>query len=375
MTSTPDRQEIVALIDRAMAAGARQATACAEIGLNARTLQRWTGPQGAVRDDRRPLAEGPEPANKLSNEERDLIVATCNAPEFASLPPSQIVPRLADQGIWIASESSFYRVLRERSQNHRRGRARPVTRRKPPTSFEAKAPCQVWSWDITWLPGPIAGTFFYLYLIIDIFSRKIVGWEVHDRETAEFASQVLERAVWAERCLSSPLVLHADNGSPMKGATMKVTMERLGVTASFSWPRVSNDNPFSEALFRTCKYTPAWPTRGFASIEAARAWVRSFATWYNTEHRHSAIRFVTPDQRHRGEDRELLASRHQVYEMARAARPERWSGQTRNWKPIGPVWLNPERPDAGRGGHGFADALTQEAGGGGPMAGPAKRAA
>ena len=152
-------------------------------------------------------------------------------------------------------------------------------------------------------------------------------------------------------------------------------MERLGVTASFSRPRVSNDNPFSEALFRTCKYTPAWPTRGFASIEAARAWVRSFATWYNTEHRHSAIRFVTPDQRHRGEDRELLASRHQVYEMARAARPERWSGQTRNWKPIGPVWLNPERPDAGRGGHGFADALTQEAGGGGPMAGPAKRAA
>jgi len=375
MTSTPDRQEIVALIDRAMAAGARQATACAEIGLNARTLQRWTGPQGAVRDDRRPFAEGPEPANKLSNEERDLMVATCNAPEFASLPPSQIVPRLADQGIWIASESSFYRVLRERSQNHRRGRARLATRRKPPTSFEAKAPCQVWSWDITWLPGPIAGAFFYLYLIIDIFSRKIVGWEVHDRETAEFASQVLERAVWAERCLSSPLVLHADNGSPMKGATMKVTMERLGVTASFSRPRVSNDNPFSEALFRTCKYTPTWPTRGFASIEAARAWVHSFATWYNTEHRHSAIRFVTPDQRHRGEDRGMLDSRHQVYEMARAARPERWSGQTRNWKPIGPVWLNPERPDAGRGGNGFADALTQKAGGGGPMAGPAKRAA
>jgi transposase InsO family protein len=388
MTSTPDRQEIVALIDRAMAAGARQATACAEMGLNARTLQRWTGPLGAVRDDRRPFAEGPEPANKLSNEERDLIVATSNAPEFASLPPSQIVPRLADQGIWIASESSFYRVLRERSQNHRRGRARPVTRRKPPTSFEAKAPCQVWSWDITWLPVPIAGAFFYLYLIIDIFSRKIVGWEVHDRETAEFASQVLERAVWAERCLSSPLVLHADNGSPplvictqitaarrMKGATMKVTMERLGVTASFSRPRVSNDNPFSEALFRTCKYTPTWPTRGFATIEAAQAWVHSFATWYNTVHRHSAIRFVTPDQRHRGEDRGMLDSRHRVYEMARAARPERWSGQTRNWKPIGPVWLNPERPDAGRGGHGFADALTQEAGGGGPMAGPAKRAA
>ena len=215
MTSTPDRRDIVALIDKSMAAGARQSAACAELGLSERTLQRWTDPEGGVRDDHRPLADRPEPAGKLSEEERDRIVATCNAPEFASLPPSQIVPRLADQGIWIASESSFYRVLRERGQNHRRGRARRATRSKPPTSFEAKAPCQVWSWDITWLPGPISGAFFYLYLIVDIFSRKIVGWEVHDRETAEFAAQVLERAVWAEKSLTSPLALHADNGSPL----------------------------------------------------------------------------------------------------------------------------------------------------------------
>ena len=375
MTSTPDRHDIVTLIDTAMSAGARQSVACAELGLSERTVQRWMGPEGTVRDDRRPLAEHPEPAKKLSQEEHDHIVATCNTPEFASLPPSQIVPRLADKGIWIASESSFYRVLRERGQNHRRGRARPATRRKPPTSFEAKAPCQVWSWDITWLPGPIAGMFFYLYLIVDIFSRKIVGWEVHDRETAEFAAQVLERAVWAEKCLTSPLTLHADNGSPMKGATMKATMERLGVISSFSRPRVSNDNPFSEALFRTCKYVPNWPTRGFATIDAARTWVQGFAAWYNLEHRHSALRFVTPDQRHRGEDCVLLTSRHHVYEQARAARPERWSGPTRNWQPTGSVWLNPERPDAGRKGHGAADALPHEAGGGGPMADPAERAA
>jgi transposase InsO family protein len=194
----------------------------------------------------------------------------------------------------------------------RDGKPRRATRSKPPTSFEAKAPCQVWSWDITWLPGPISGAFFYLYLIVDIFSRKIVGWEVHDRETAEFAAQVLERAVWAEKCRTSPLALHADNGSPMKGATMKVTMERLGVTASFSRPRVSNDNAFSEALFRTCKYVPNWPTRGFATIDEARTWVQGFVRWYNLEHLHSALRFVTPDQRHRGEDRPLLAERHRV---------------------------------------------------------------
>lgn len=210
MTSTPDRQEIVALIDGAMAAGARQEAACTELGLNARTLQRWTGLEGAICDDRRPFTEHPAPAGKLSDEERDRIVAICSTPEFASLPPSQIVPRLADQGIWIASESSFYRVLRERGQNHRRGRARPATRRKPPTSFEAKAPCQVWSWDITWLPGPIAGAFFYLYLIVDIFSRKIVGWEVHDRETADFAAlacliQELGFRVIGSRCPSRHL--------------------------------------------------------------------------------------------------------------------------------------------------------------------------
>ena len=375
MTPASDRRHIVALIDEATTAGARLAAACATLGMSPRTLQRWKDPEGGIREDRRPLADRPTPANKLSEEERDRIAATCASPEFASLPPSQIVPRLADRDIYIGSESSIYRVLRERGQNHRRGRARPAARCKPPASFEAKAPCQVWSWDITWLPGPIAGAFFYLYLIVDIFSRKIVGWEVHERETAEFAAQLLKCAVWSEKCLTSPLVLHADNGSPMKGATMKVTMERLGVIASFSRPRVSNDNPFSEALFRTCKYTPRWPSRGFATIDEARAWVQTFVRWYNTEHRHSAIRFVTPDQRHRGEDKALLAERHRVYQLARAAHPERWSGQTRNWQPIGSVWLNPERPDAGRGGHGFADALPHQAGGGGPMAGPAERAA
>ena len=186
---------------------------------------------------------------------------------------------------------------------------------------------------------------------------------------------MLERAVWAEKCLTSPLVLHADNGSPMKGATMKATMDRLGVAASFSRPRVSNDNAFSEALFRTCKYVPGWPPRGFATIDEARAWVQGFVRWYNLEHRHSAIRFVTPDQRHRGDDQSLLANRHRVYQRARAARPERWSGNTRRWTPSGSVWLNPERPEIGSEDHGAADALTPEAGGGGPVAGPAERAA
>ena len=185
MTSASDRHEILALIDGAVAAGASRNSACATLGLHARTVQRWRGAGGEIRQDNRPFAQRPVPANKLSEVERALIIETCNNANFASLPPSQIVPRLADQGTYIASESSFYRVLRDCGQNHRRGRARTPTRHKPPTSHEAKGPCQVWSWDITWLPGPIRGKFFYLYMMLDIYSRKIVGWEIHERESAE----------------------------------------------------------------------------------------------------------------------------------------------------------------------------------------------
>ena len=253
---------------------------------------------------------------------RDQVITTCNSEEIASRPARQIVPRLAGQGEYIVSESSFCRVLRERGQSHRRGRARPSSRFKLSVSFEAKGPCEVWFRDITWLPGPALGMFFYLYLIVGIFSRKIVGWEVHERETSEFAASLLERAVWAERCVSHPLTLHADNGSPMKGAIIKVTMERLGVTASFCRPRVSNDNPFSESLFWTCKCVPSCTSKNLASIDDARLWMQAFVTWYNTKQRHSAIRFVTQDQRHRGVDVQMLVARRHVYQVAEEWYPD-----------------------------------------------------
>ena len=280
MISTLDRQNATLLIDAAVTAGARRFMACAELELSERTFRRWTK-DGQVHADQRPLVPRPEPANKLSAAERATVVDVCNSTEFASLPPSQIVPKLADQGRYLASESSFYRILHAEGQQHHRGRARPPIRRKPPASYKASAPCEVWTWDITWMPGPIAGMFFYLYLIVDIFSRKIVGWEVHESESADLAAALIRQAVLAEGCTLRPLVLHADNGSPMKGATMKVTMEKLGITASYSRPRVSNDNPFSEALFRTCKYRPDWPSKGFATKADAQAWVKSFTTWYN----------------------------------------------------------------------------------------------
>ena len=336
MISTPDRETAIVLIDEAVRAGAGRAKACYELEISERTLRRWRK-HGEVQSDQRPIVTRPEPVNKLSEAERTAVLEVCNSKEFCSLPPSQIVPKLADQGRYLASESSFYRILRAEGQQQHRGRAKPPAKRKRPTSYQASAPCEVWTWDITWMPGPVAGVFFYLYLIVDIYSRKIVGWEVHERETAELAAGLIRQAVLGECCLMRPLVLHADNGSPMKGATMKVTMEKLGITASYSRPRVSNDNPFSEALFRTCKYRPNWPTKGFATKTEAQDWVQSFTSWYNCEHLHSAIRFVTPDARHTGQENATLASRADLYATARAKNPQRWSGKLRNWQPIGSV--------------------------------------
>jgi transposase InsO family protein len=340
MIRPADRQQAVALITEAHQAGARLARACTELGLDLRTYQRWTR-EAVLKGDGRPGAVRPAPANQLSAEERALVLARCHEPAYASLPPGQIVPRLADEGTYLASESSFCRILREADEQHQRGRARAPRPPSEPPRLVARAPNQVWTWDISWLPGPVKGLFFYLYLIVDLYSRKIVGWEVYESESATHAAEVVCRAVLAERCIDHPLVLHADNGSPMKGETLLATLYRLGIATSYSRPRTSNDNPYSEALFRTCKYCPASPAQGFASLEEVRAWMLGFVADYNTVHRHSGIRFVTPQQRHDGLDQAVLAQRQAVYEQARARHPERWSGALRNWQPITEVWLNP----------------------------------
>lgn len=341
-----DRQMAIELIDEACAAGARQTRACAVLEIDVRTLRRWQqqrrGEEGLV-DRRRGAAAGRVPANKLSPEERARILAVCNEPTYQSLPPSQIVPRLADDGEYLASESSFYRVLREADQQHRRGRAQAPRQVPKPQGFKAEGPNRIWSWDITYLAAAIRGTFYRLYLVEDIFSRKIVGWEVHEDEQAAHASVLIRKTCLAEGIHKDGLVLHSDNGGPMKGATMLATLQRLGVVPSFSRPSVSDDNPYSESLFRTLKYTPAYPGKPFESLAAAREWVYRFVQWYNEEHRHSAIRYVTPGQRHRGEDAAILAERKWLYEAAKDAHPERWSADTRNWAPIREVWLNPPR--------------------------------
>ena len=333
------------MLEEAISAGARRAKACELAGISERTLSRWK-PAGTdrVQPDRRPLARRPAPHNQLAQEERQQVLNVCNQPEFANLPPSQIVPKLADQGSYLASESTFYRILKAENQLHDRGRAR---KRRPgggPRTHLALGPNQVWMWDITFLPSLVRGQFHYLYLVEDLYSRKIVAWEVHEREAGELAATLIQQALWREKCHTQRPVLHADNGSAMKSQTLRVKLQDLGIAPSYSRPGVSDDNAFVESVFRTLKYCPKWPPRGFHNLEEARLWVQRFVTGYNDEHQHSQIRFVTPAQRHRGEDREILNQRKKVYQDAQARHPERWSGETRNWQPIEAVTLNPVKP-------------------------------
>ena len=270
---------------------------------------------------------------------------TCNEDVYANLPPSQIVPILADKGIYIASESSFYRVLHKAEQVTHRGRDKERKNTSKPTSYIAEKANQVWTWDISYMPTPIVGQFYYLYMIEDIYSRKIVGAEVYEQESGEDAATLLERSLLKEKMMYNPLVLHSDNGAPMKSLTLRSKMYDLNLTSSYSRPRVSNDNPYSEALFRTVKYCPDWPGSGFDSLDEAREWVSNFVEWYNNEHRHSKIKFVTPAERHEGKDKNILEMRDKLYLQKKEESPSRWSGSTRNWNVTGPVSLNPDRTD------------------------------
>lgn len=223
------------------------------------------------------------PKNKLSVLERERLLTVVNPEEFGSLPPSQIVPILADRGKYIASKSTRYRIMRAENQLRYRGAERPAQRRYKPRALCATAPNQLFSWDITYLPTPVKGIYFYLYLFMDIFSRKIVGWQIYDAGSSDLAGEVMRDICAREAIVPNQVVLHSDNGSPMKGATMLATLQALGVAPSFSRPAVSNDNPFSESLFKTLKYRPAYPCQAFENLLTARQWVSTFVQWYNYE--------------------------------------------------------------------------------------------
>lgn len=282
------------------------------------------------------------PKNKLSKVEREKILETCLSEKYVDLPPSQIVPMLADEGDYLGSESTFYRVLNEQSLLTHRGKTKAKTQKKP-KALVATGPDQIYSWDITYLKTPIRGKYFYLYLFMDVYSRKIVGSKVYECESMGLSAKLIEEICIENEIPKGQLTVHSDNGGPMKGATMLATMQRLGVMPSFSRPSVSDDNPYSESLFKTLKYCPLYPGNPFEDIKAARKWVEEFKVWYNTKHRHSGIKFVTPEQRHKGLDKEILEKRKVVYMNAKKKNPIRWSGKIRNWDHDDVVHLNPLR--------------------------------
>lgn len=334
-----DRRHCLELVEQAQVGGARRQASCEVLEVSLRTVERWEKEPEA--GDQR---KGPTTAcgHRLSEAEKQEMVEVSNSPEYRDLSPWQIVARLADQGQYLGSESSFYRVLKENDLVTHRHNSQPRVVRRP-KDLVARKPNEVWSWDITYLNSAIRGAYYYLYLVEDIYSRKIVGWTIEEVESSEHSARLIEGICVEQAISQGQLTIHSDNGAPMKGATLLATLERLGVAASFSRPGVSDDNPYSESLFKTLKYRPSYPEGAFSAIDQAREWVKRFVGWYNDEHLHSAIRFVTPSSRHQGRDPAILAQRVTVYERAKQKNPLRWSGPIRNWSPITEVFLNPKK--------------------------------
>ena len=265
--------------------------------------------------------------------------------KYADQTPHEIVPSLADEGVYICSERTMYRYMSEENEQRRRGRRGGGNKdAKRPSTWVATRPGQVWVWDITYLPSTVKGLYFYMYLITDIWSRYPVGMEVHAEQSGELARELFERTIVREHIDSGhPPVLHSDNGKPMKSQVLQELLAAYGILPSFSRPSVSNDNAYAESAFATAKGRPNYPGN-FETLEDARTWANGFITWAREQHHHSGIKYLTPDQRHMGKGDEILAGRREVYEAAKERHPERWNGrETRDWTLPDEVYLNPSK--------------------------------
>jgi putative transposase len=294
------------------------ATACAALGVPRSSYyqaQQPPPPPAAPRTR-------PRPHQALSPHEEQRIRDILNSERFVDQAPRTIYATLLDEGQHFCSWRTMYRILthdaatRERRAQHRR----PVY---AAPELLATGPRQVWSWDITKLRGPTPGLWYNLYVILDIFSRKIVGWRIETREDAELAEALIAESYTREGVLPDQLTLHADRGAPMKSKTVAELLIDLGVAQSHSRPTISDDNPYSESQFKTMKYGPSYPER-FASLDAARVWMRRFAEWYNHEHKHSGIGLLPPDVVHSGRAPEVIAKRQATLDAAYAAHPARF---------------------------------------------------
>ena len=314
------------------------ALTCAAIGLARATFYRRLAPMYGPHERR-------TPARALSKEQRRAVLAVLHEPRFVDLAPAEVWSTMLDEGNFLCSERTMYRILEENHEvRERRNQLKPGKFAAP--ELLATAPKQVWSWDITKLLGPAKWTYFYLYVILDIYSRYVVGWVVADAESKALAERFIRETCERQRIVPGQLTVHADRGSSMKSKPVALMLADLGVTKTHSRPQVSNDNPFSEAQFKTLKYRPDFPER-FGCIEDARAHCKDFFDWYNLEHHHSGLGLMTPSDVHHGLAAHRHAERAKVLEAAHRAHPERFV----HGVPIPPslptaAWINkPSKPE------------------------------
>ena len=345
MIPSEDRGAIVALLEEGISRGVSAKAIADLFGLATRTLRRWglmIRAQGFSPDQRKGASR--HVMHRFTEEERQQVLSTVNDPRFADLTPNQIVAILAEEGVYVGSESTIYRIMRQEGLLNHRGRSRPPREPREPPVLEATGIHQVLAWDITLVPGPVKGQFYYLYMVMDVWSRRILGVEVHERECAELVRDFFKRICRDEGInRKSGSILHSDNGAAMRSYTLAAKLKELGIGMSFSRPRVSNDNAYAESLFRTLKYHHSYPLRRFRNLLSVRAWADGFVDLYNTEHRHSGIKYVTPNQRHYGEADAICSIRQETYEQARQQHPGRWSRPPRDWRQPQIVQLNHPR--------------------------------
>lgn len=316
---------------------------CRALGLARVTLYRaWRRERFPV--ERKPR---PKPARALGEQEHQAVLDVLHEERFADKPPAQAYATLLDEGRYLCSERTMYRILEAEGEvRERRNQLEHPPYAKP--ELLATGPNEVWSWDITKLKGPAKWTYFYLYVILDIFSRYTVGWMVAACESAALAKRLIEATCQKQAIAEERLTLHADRGSSMKSKCVAMLLSDLGVTKTHSRPHVSNDNPFSESPFKTLKYRPEFPSR-FGCIEDARAFCLDFFGWYNTDHHHSALGWLTPEDVHYGRGPRLVEARQQVLDVAYTQHPERFVRK----RPEAPqlpeaVWINPPAPSPQR---------------------------
>lgn len=344
LISAHDRREIVSLVELGQSKGLSQRQSCEAVGITPRTLQNWRhAPDGDGRLDRSNFTS----PRQIPEDLREQIVDRFCKADVRDLSLTQAFYKLLDENkeYWC-SLSTLYRLFRARGLNARRAPTREARRRSKPTAYSAQKPNEVWTWDITYLrSSKYTGRFYYAYVIVDVYSRMVVSARVFEADNADFAARFLGDAFRRYGIKPGQLVVHSDNGASMKAAPTLALLEKNGITFSHSRPRVSNDNPYSESFFRTLKYSGdyLYPRDGFDNAEEAEQWVQGFVDHYNEHHRHRGIRMVTPGQRYRGEDAEVLRRRRETMLEARRRHPERWiTGRVLNCTPIKEVWLNPE---------------------------------